>query len=79
MRVLEGVVTVVQEGRFLLTDDDGVTHLVVLSHASSAEPDQLPRLQRDQARVRVNCEQAPGLVAYVARKIELVSQRNRRI
>ena len=71
MHVLEGVVTVVQEGRFLLTGDDGVTHLIVLSHASWAEPDQLPGLQRQQVRVRVRCEKATDMVAYVARSVEL--------
>jgi len=77
LHVLEGIVTVVQEGRFLLTDDDGVTHLVVLSHRAAAETDQLLGLQRDQTRVRVSCEWEPGLVAYVARRVDVVSQEKR--
>ena len=72
MRVLEGVVTVVQEGRFLLTGDNGVTHLIILSHASWTEPDQLPRLQQQQARVRVRCDEAADTLAYVGRTLELV-------
>jgi hypothetical protein len=72
VQVLEGVVTVAQEGRFLMRTDDGVTHLLVLSHAAAAEPDQLPRLQHIQARVRVVCQAAPELIAHIARRIQIV-------
>ncbi len=38
---MDGVVTVVQESRFQLTDDAGVSHLFILSPDAAAEPDQL--------------------------------------
>ena len=41
MASMDGVVTIVQEGRFQLTDDAGVTHLFILGHAAAAEPEQL--------------------------------------
>ena len=53
MRSIEGVVTIVQEGRFQLVDDAGVAHLFLLGHAAAADPEQLAPLQREQARVRV--------------------------
>ena len=36
-----GVVTIVQEGRFQMTDDAGVSHLFILAHTAAAEPQQL--------------------------------------
>ena len=37
-----------------------------------AETDQLPELARDQARVRVKYDQAKGLIAFAAKRIELL-------
>lgn len=71
MRTMEGVVTIVQEGRFQLTDDDGVSHLFLLSHDSAAEPDQLPPLQHRQARVRVHYTPARNLLGLLAHTVEL--------
>ncbi|MBV8612988.1 MAG: hypothetical protein JOY66_04355 [Acetobacteraceae bacterium] len=70
MHSIEGVVTIVQEGRFQLTDRDGVSHQFELSHRAAAEPDQLPPLQRDQARVRVRYEPGENVIGFVARSIE---------
>lgn len=73
MASMEGVVTLVQEGRFLLqSEPQGEHHLFVLSHRSGAEPAQLAPLQRAQTRVRVDYEDAPDAIAKLARSITLV-------
>ena len=69
---MEGVVTIVQEGRFLLQTDNGAAHLIILSHRAAAEPDQLPALQHNQSRVRIVCEPAPGLIGFIARRVEVL-------
>ena len=71
MRTIDGVVTLVQESRFQLIDDGGIGHLFLLSHGAAAEPSQLGPLQKRQARVRVSYDDAPNLIAKIARKIEL--------
>ncbi|MDJ0386889.1 hypothetical protein QMO56_02075 [Roseomonas sp. E05] len=70
MKTMEGVVTIVQEGRFQLTDDGGVSHLFLLSHDAALEPEQLPPLQHRQARVRVHYTAARNLIALVAHSLE---------
>ena len=75
MAEMEGVITIVQEGRFQLTDTAGVGHHFVLARLALAETDQLPRLARQQARVRVKYEQAEGLIAFLAKRIELLDGR----
>jgi hypothetical protein len=72
MAQMEGTVTIVQEGRFQLSDDRGVSHLFILSHSASAEPDQLEVLQRWQARVRVKYSRARGLIGLIARSVDLI-------
>jgi hypothetical protein len=74
MHSIEGILTIVQEGRFQLTDQDGVSHQFELSHRSAAEPDQLPPLQREQARVRVRYEPGENVIGFVARSIERLDQ-----
>ena len=74
-RTMDGVVTVVQESRFQLTDDQGVSHLFVLSGHAAMEPAQLAPLQRDQARVRVRYEPTPHLIAHLARSLALLPER----
>jgi hypothetical protein len=66
---MNGIVTIVQEGRFQMTDDDGVSHLFILSYAASAEPHQLAALQVRQARVRVRYKPVPGLIGNIASAI----------
>ena len=68
---MDGVVTLVQESRFQLTNDEGVSHLFVLSHKAPLEPAQLVPLQQSQARVTVRFEEAPNLVALLAHSIAL--------
>ena len=75
MAEMEGVITIVQEGRFQLTDTAGIGHHFVLARLALAETEQLPRLAREQARVRVRYEQAKGLIAFTAKRIELLDAR----
>jgi hypothetical protein len=72
MPEMDGVITIVQEGRFQLTDTRGVAHHFVLSRHALAETEQLPALARQQSKVRVKYAQAPGLIAYEAKRIELL-------
>ena len=65
-RTMTGVVTIVQEGRFQMTDDDGVSHFFILSPSASAETEQLGMLQKRQARVRVRYKPAPNLIGNIA-------------
>jgi hypothetical protein len=69
---MEGVVTVVQESRFQLTDTLGVSHHFVLGRFTWADTDQLIGLQNQQSRVRVKYSHAHGLIAYVAHRIDLL-------
>jgi len=73
MQSIQGIVTIVQEGRFQLVDENGVGHHFLLSRRASLEPEQLPGLQRDQALVRVWFERAPGLIGHVAARIDLLA------
>jgi hypothetical protein len=72
MQRIEGIVTVAQEGRFLLTEDDGRTHLFILSHRAPLEPAQLPPLQHGQARVQVTFREDDNLIARVAHSVRLM-------
>ena len=64
-----GTITVVQEERFQLVDDDGVAHLFILDHHSELEPDDLRAFWREGRRVSVRFEDAPDLIARIARKV----------
>jgi len=69
---MEGVITIVQEGRFQLSDERGVSHQFVLDRAALAETEQLRPLQSRQARVRVKYTDASGLISLIAHRIELL-------
>ena len=71
-RTMTGVVTIVQESRFQVTDDDGVSHLFILSPNAAAETEQLSALQHRQARVSVRYKPAANLIGNVAHRISLV-------
>ncbi len=64
VRWVEGLITIVQEGR--------VSHQFVLGHAALAETEQLRPLQSRQARVRVKYTDAMGLISLIAHRIELL-------
>ena len=68
---MTGVVTIVQESRFQLTDDAGVGHLFTVGHACGTEPGQLTLLQRHQSRVRVIYKPARNTIGNVAQSIEI--------
>ena len=68
-RTMNGIVTIVQEGRFQMTDDDGVSHLFILSPLAAAETEQLSLLQKRQARVRVRYKPAANLIGNTASAI----------
>lgn len=72
MQSIEGTVTIVQESRFQLLDDDGVAHLFLLGHDAAAEPEQLTSLQRMQARVQVSYRAAPDLIGHMAERIVML-------
>ena len=71
MPIMTGTVTIVQESRFQLTDEGGVSHLFMLGHGSMAEPSQLAPLQRTQARVRVTYIQPRNIIGMVAKSVEV--------
>ena len=68
-RSMDGVVTIVQEGRFQMTDDDGVSHLFILTSTAAAETEQLTRLQNRQARIRVRYKPARNIIGNTASEI----------
>ncbi len=70
-KFMEGIVTIVQESRFQLTDDDGVGHLFTVSYACGTEPGQLAALQRHQSRVRVKYKPMPNAIGNVAQSISV--------
>ncbi len=71
MERMTGVVTIVQEGRFQLTDDQGASHLFILGPNAPSETRQLKPLAREQTRVRVHYKEAGRVIALMAHKIEI--------
>ncbi len=71
-QTMDGVVTLVQEGRFQLTDGRGVSHLFILSPMASAEASQLAPLQHRQARVRVRYIPAQNAIGNQAKSITML-------
>ena len=71
MRTMVGIVTLAQESRFQLTDEQGIGHLFILSYGASAEPFQLVDLQRRQARISVRYKESPTMIANIAKRIDL--------
>jgi hypothetical protein len=72
-KIVRGRILLVQEGRFMLRTESGTGQLFVLSHRAAVEPQQLPPLQRAQARVEVECDDARGgmsAVAYAVRALD---------
>lgn len=70
MAEMTGTITIVQESRFQLMDEQGAFHLFLLSPHAAAEPAQLSPLVARQARVRVRFEAADNLVGFLAETIE---------
>jgi hypothetical protein len=74
METRVGRVSLVQESRFQLAEDDGRSVLLILAHGAAVEPQDLPALQRAAARIAVRCEAAPGKIAHVAHSIRILDQ-----
>ena len=66
MQSVEGVITLVQEGRFAVVTDGGRVMNFLLAHDASLEPQDLPSLKRDRRRVRVDYTEPSHLIAHVA-------------
>jgi hypothetical protein len=64
MPKIVGVVSIVQEGRFQLTDTHGVSHLFILSPSAAMEPKGLQALLR--ARVCVSYKAIPCMIGNSA-------------
>ena len=71
MPSMRGTITLVQESRFQLTDEDGVSHLFLLGPGAAAEPAQLAPLAARQARVSVRYTAGDNIVGYVAQDVFL--------
>jgi hypothetical protein len=69
MQVSHGIITLVQEHRFRLVDDDGAHALFVLSHDAPLEWQDLERLQQAGKPVRISHEPAPGKIAAIAHDV----------
>ena len=69
---VEGVITIVQEGRFQMTDRSGVSQLFVLSPYAAMESDQLVPLGRNQIPVRVTYRDGDNAIARVAKRIDVL-------
>jgi hypothetical protein len=69
MRTIDGVITMVQEGRFRLLGADGHYQLFLLSHRTRVDGDDLQRFERSGARVTVTYVDAPGLIARTAHDV----------
>jgi len=65
---LTGTVTVVQERRFRLLDEEGRSHLFVLAHDAPVEPASLQR-RIAGAPVTVRYRRAPDLIALIASNV----------
>jgi hypothetical protein len=68
VRRISGIITVVQEGRFRLSSDDGRSFLFTLSNGAALEPQDLPPLL--QARVEVLCTERSDRKEMTAHRIE---------
>lgn len=66
---IQGIVTIAQESRFQLIDDEGVGHMLVLGALCLAEPSQLEALARRQARVSVRVKPGAGIIGRIATSI----------
>jgi len=69
MQSIEGIVTIVQESRFQLLDGEGVSRMFLLSHKAALEPEQLPPLQHEQARIRVDYTAAHSIIGLLAHSV----------
>ena len=69
-RFTQGIISVVQEGRFRLIDSLGRCHPFILSASAAIEPADLASLSRRGCSVRITVAPATGMNAMVATCIE---------
>ena len=69
MKTAGGIVLLVQESRMEVQLDSGASQLFILSYKSPAEPQELQRLQKAQAKVRISYEEGDRGMYAIARKI----------
>jgi len=74
---VKGTITVLQEERFELACDDGVTRLFVLAHDAPLESDELARLKRSRARIEVEYDRDGHLIAHAAHRVREESNETR--
>jgi hypothetical protein len=74
METADGIITVVQEGRFKLVTDGGRVMHFVLAHDAAIEPEDLPPLARAQTSVRVAYTRPKHLIAAVAHSLQTLDQ-----
>ena len=77
LKTMTGTITIVQEGRFRMEPEEGRPMLFVLAPSAPVEPQDLPGLQRSQARVTVHYEDADDLIAGIVQDIWLADGRHR--
>ena len=77
MNRARGTITLLQEQRFQLACDDGVTRHFVLAHDAPLESDELARLKRDAAIVEVEYDDDSSLMAHAAHRIRKESHEAR--
>lgn len=70
MGKLSGRIALVQEGRFLLEDDEGRKRLFILSHSAPFYPEDLRQLSRSKQRIAVTFSEPEHLIGALAEKIE---------
>ncbi|UEM03305.1 hypothetical protein JL101_025610 [Skermanella rosea] len=71
LKTMTGTITIVQEGRFKMEPEDGQPMLFVLAPSAPVEPQDLPGLQRSQARVTVHYKDADGRIAGIVQDMWL--------
>ena len=82
MQTSNGVITLVQEHRFQLVDEQGGHALFILAHDAPLEWQDLERLQLAGRQVRVSHAPAPGRIAAIAHDVvehDLVISRRERV
>lgn len=73
-----GIITLVQEGRFTLVDEEGRTELFVLSYGAPVEAEDLQRLEHARIPVMVSYSDSKSLIAKVAHYVRPLTEAERR-
>lgn len=71
MKTVSGIIRLVQEHRFRLTDEDGRDWLFILSHKAPVEWSDLEAMQAAENRVTVRYSEVAQMVATEAHDVRL--------